>query len=77
MGFAVTSVGIKTVKCSCLASLRSSDSMRRMRYNGPAHIMVDEYFATKPGCQKVADELNRRYADMVAKQEKKNGKGAN
>lgn len=43
--------------------------------NGPAHIMVDEYFASKPGCQKVADELNRRYADMVAKQEKRNGKG--
>ena len=44
--------------------------------NGSAHIMVDEYFATKPGCQAVADELNRRYADMVAKKEKKrNGKG--
>lgn len=39
--------------------------------NGPAHIMVDEYFAAKPGCQKVADELNRLYADMVAKKEKK------
>lgn len=42
--------------------------------NGPAHIMVDEYFASKPGCQRVADELNRRYADMVAKKEKRNGK---
>ena len=39
--------------------------------NGPAHIMVDEYFASKPGCQKVADELNRRYADMVTKRNKK------
>lgn len=43
--------------------------------NGPAHIMVDEYFAAKPGCQKVADKLNRLYADMVAKKEKRNGKG--
>ena len=42
--------------------------------NGPAHMMVDDYFASKPGCQRVADELNRRYADMVAKKEKKNGK---
>lgn len=45
--------------------------------NGPAHILIDAYFAKKAKCQEFADKLNQCYARLVTKRSKKNGKEDN
>lgn len=45
-------------------------------HNGPAHILIDAYFAKKEKCQEFADKLNQYYARWVVKRDKnpkKNG----
>lgn len=40
-------------------------------HNGPAHILIDAYFAKKDKCQEFADKLNQCYARMMARRNKK------
>jgi hypothetical protein len=40
-------------------------------HNGPAHILIDAYFAKKEKCQEFADKLNQRYDRMMARRNKK------